>query len=258
LEFTTMLAHPAVVVRQHGGEFRQRGNRREQVPPAAGQGRNRRRELLDGTVDPGAVAGEVLSADVDQAGQRPLGIGPVWSQRLVEAVDVGEDVVELERGLGVRFAEHRVVRELGARGVGRGQLDVPVADDGGLDQLGDRACGHPLASAVGHRDLHLAAIRREAVHGADLDAEDPDVVALVEPDRSGEVRRQVLRRGASAERDDGTDDDHRQHEDPGKHRGEAPPGHAQSARTAHPTPPEVPGQIGAEPTVTHPMALVRL
>ena len=98
-----------------------------------------------------ALAAEVVGGDLEQARERALLVGPVGAEAHGEVVEVLVDLVELERDGGVAHVERGAVRELLAAGVGRGQLDVAVADDGGRDDDGLGVRRHVDLGVVAHR-----------------------------------------------------------------------------------------------------------
>jgi hypothetical protein len=114
-------------------------------------------------------------------------VGAVGAEGDEEVVQALRDPVELDGDGGAVRPEPRPARQPGTAGVGGQQLDVAVAHERGSDdgRLGVGRHGIPAVEL----ELHLDDLppRGDLRDGADLDAEDPDVGAGEEADRTGEL-----------------------------------------------------------------------
>src|SRR5690606_13121702 len=101
-------------------------------------------------------------------------------------------LVDLQRDGGTGQRDHGAVVELVPTGVGGGELHVAVGDQGGCHDQRLGIGGNGELSVVGHLDPDPIPLGSDGGHFTDLDAEDADAVARVEPDGLGEVGGDVL------------------------------------------------------------------
>ena len=164
------------------GEGLQVVQRAEEVVPVLGQG-------ADGLGEPGqrrvqrlAVAVQVGGTDAHQVRQRTVGVGTGRPQGDREVVQRSVDLVQLHRGGGALQRHLGAVGHPLAAGVDRRELDVPVGHQGRRQD--DRAgVGRDGVGVVDeHVHPHPVPHRDDVGDLADVDAQDPDVGAGVEPD----------------------------------------------------------------------------
>ena len=146
---------------------------------------------------------------MQQGVERAVLVDPVGPERLGEVAQARVDAVELDRGAGVRELDVGAVRHHRALGVGRGELDEPVGDQRRGDDHGLGIGRHLLVGVVLHLHAHRVALGDDRGDGADRDAEDPHLRALVDAHRAREVRRDGLGLRAVGHEDeaDGDEDD---------------------------------------------------
>ena len=116
-------------------------------------------------------------------------VDAVGSERLGQVAQAGVDAVELDRDRGVGQLDLVAVGQgLAGTVVGGGQLHEPVGHQrrGHDDGLG--VGRQPVVGVVLHLDPNGVARRRHGGDGADVDAQDPDVGAGEDADRSREAR----------------------------------------------------------------------
>ena len=176
-----------------------------------------RAEVLDRLLELRALAAEVLGRRLEEVGQRAVLVGAGGAEGDGQLVEAGVDLVELERDRGLLLVQDGVVGHHVAARVGRGQLDVAVADDRRGDDhgLGVGRDLRPRRRSV-IVDLDPGALGLDRVDRADRDAEDPDVAALVDRDGAREVGRHASSASVppveaperrDQQRDDAGDDD---------------------------------------------------
>ncbi|SLE13576.1 Uncharacterised protein [Mycobacteroides abscessus subsp. massiliense] len=173
-------------VRQRVHQGLQVLDRAEQIRPRVTESACRLREFTHRIAEGVTIAIEGGGCLVDEIAYRPLGL-PLRPQAVTEFGQLGLDLVPFDRDGGLVQPQRGTVLQCLAVGVGRSQLNKPCGHQIRRHDDGLSALGHLEFVRHLHGDLDVALARLDRTDAPGLHAQDPDVVARIQPNRRREM-----------------------------------------------------------------------